>query len=109
MSMGSHAFSQTSRTMNYNFQPKQFPTENPDSSLVRFYITVSFGSLVFVHGDSGFVGSINFNLFVQDYENSIIYEYTWREKVLTRSYRQTSNDSITIQLKKQQYFKTIPI
>ena len=64
MSIGSYVFSQSSRTMNYNFQAKQFPTENQDSSLVRFYITVSFGSLVFVHGDSGFVAAFNFNLFI---------------------------------------------
>ena len=64
--MGNYVFSQTSRTMNYNFQVKQFPTENQDSSLVRFYIAVSFGSLVFVHGDSGFVAAFKFNLFIQD-------------------------------------------
>ncbi len=106
MSMGSPTFSQTSRTMNYNFQVKQFPTENPDSSLVRFYITVSFGSLVFVHEDSGFVAAISFNLFVQDNEKSIVYEYPWREKVHVRSYKQTSNDSITIQLKDQVTLKS---
>ena len=106
MSMGNYVFSQTSRTMNYNFQVKQFPTENQDSSLVRFYIAVSFGSLVFVHGDSGFVAAFNFNLFIQDNEKNLIYENPWREKVLARSYRQTSNDSITIQLKDQVTLKS---
>lgn len=80
-------------TIQYFYRISRFPTDAPDTTLLRFDISIPYRDLIFVSSDSGYHASVKFNIFVTDKEHNTVFEHNWKNSVSVPTYEETRNDT----------------
>lgn len=81
------------KNIQYYYRLSRIPTIFPDSTQLRFDISVPIKDLIFIPKESGYFAGINFNLFILDKDHNTVFESnnTFTFKVL--SYIETQVDT----------------
>ena len=77
----------------YFYRVSRLPTIYPDSTLLRFDLSIPFEKLIFVAKDSSYVAGIKFTLFITDKDHNTVFEKSRAHNIEVDTYEETQIDT----------------
>ena len=82
------------KSIQYYSRISRIPTNFPDSTQLRFDISVPIENLIFIPKESGYFAGVKFNLFILDKDHNAVFESNQTFNVKVLSYIETQADSV---------------